>query len=631
MAPTRTIELLKLPLPPSVEILHPERSILLLGDGYSFDAGAFCYLTRSAPVGAKGLGRRPRSERSVDIPSLQASRLSPVRNLIRYLSDLLACGKRPVTVAFSAKHYGIFLTWAEANGHLMALDDKRVARVAFGHYVNYLREKVNTDRLRISSAAMMQFAVLAVLRDLLNVDDFHHGVNLLRDDHAGTESTRPPADEDQARVLALCDSLFRGLSTLCLQNRPYPYPLRVPEFLGAANDTLWVFAATRWCMPPHVLASRESLAHGYWANDYENGRIATVAEVAARYQDYHGGKAVEAAHSSMSAANKDSQHRCRRRAALLAHNAFIVLFLAHTGMNWSAVRQLPWSETYETGMERQGFRAIKYRAGGKTVSFEIQSVFFPTFTKYLELRTYLLNGATYDHLFMAAADNFARGISQLGEKGLDSIILSLRAIDPKVPQIRSRAWRAGKSDWLLRNVDPATAALIFQNSVPTVLRAYAEGSPTTQEEELGQFFEGLRGVVVGKGERLENALERSVGVCTSFGSPHQNVPAPIASDCRRVEGCLFCDKFKIHADERDTRKLLSCQYCIEQTAHLAESEEQFHRVFGPIFERIRGLLGEIERREPLVVESVEREVQAGELDPFWARKLEMLIDLDLTA
>jgi len=50
---------------------------------------------------------------------------------------------------------------------------------------------------------MMQFAVLGVLRDLLNVDDFHHGVNLLRDDHAGTESTRPPADERSARVLAL--------------------------------------------------------------------------------------------------------------------------------------------------------------------------------------------------------------------------------------------------------------------------------------------------------------------------------------------------------------------------------------------------------------------------------------------
>jgi hypothetical protein len=631
MLSARPIELLKLPLPPGVEILHPEKSILRFGEGYSFDAGALCYLNRSAPVGAKGRLRRPRCERWVDVASFRPSRQSPVRNLIRYLSDLLTSGgKRPSTVSFSAKHYGIFLTWAEANGHLMALDDKRVTRVAFGHYVNYLREKVNTDRLRMSSASMMQFAVLGVLRDLLNVDDFHHGVNLLRDDHTGTASTRPPTDEDQAKVLALCDSLFRGLSTLCLQNQPYPHPLPVPQFLGAVNDTLWVFPATRWCMPPHVLVSRESLDHAFWAYDYANGRIATVAEIAARYRDYGGARAVEDAHSLVNAANKDPQNRYRRRAALLAHNAFVVLFLAHTGMNWASVRELPWNETYETGMERQGFRAIKYRAGGKTVSFEIQSVFFPTFTKYLELRTYLLKGLTYDHLFMAA-DSLARGIARLGEKGLESIILSLRAIDPNVPKIRPRAWRAGKSDWLLRNVDPATAALILQNSVLTVLRSYAEGSPTTHDDELGKFFEHLRGVVLARGERVENAVERAVGVCTSFGSPHQNGVAPIASDCRRVEGCLFCDKFKIHADERDTRKLLSCRYCIEQTAHLAESEEQFHRLFGPIFERIKLLLNEIERREPRIVARIEREVQAGELDPFWARKMEMLVGLDLTA
>jgi hypothetical protein len=477
---------------------------------------------------------------------------------------------------------------------------------------------------------LMQNAVLGVLRDLLNVDDFHHGVNLLRDDHAATESTQPPSEEDQARVLALCNSLFGGLSALCLQNQPYPYPLPVPQFLGAANDTLWVFPAKTWCMPPHVLASRESLGRGFWANDYENGRIATVDEVAARYHEQQGNRAVEDAHSAMSAANKDPQHIYRRRAAFLAHNAFTVLFLAHTGMNWSALRELPWNETYETGMERQGFRTIKYRAGGKMVSFEIQSVFFPTFKKYLELRTYLLDGVCYDYLFMAG-ESLARRVSRLSGTALDSILLSLRAIDPNIPQIRSRAWRAGKSDWLLRNVDPSTAASILQNTVPTVLRAYAEGSPTTQEDELGQFFADLRGVVIAKGERVENAVERAVGVCTSFGSPHQNGAAPIASDCRRAEGCLFCDKFKIHADERDTRKLLSCRYCIEQTAHLAESEEQFHRLFGPIFERIKLLLEEIERREPRIVARIEHEVQAGELDPFWARKLEMLVDLDLVA
>jgi hypothetical protein len=636
MLTPRPIELLQLPLSPKAEIMHPEMSILVFPGATSFDAGAFCYLTRSAIVRSRRLSRA-RSERWVDTTSFRESRQPPIRRFIRYLSDLLTSGgKRPITVKQSAREYGCFLTWAEANGHLDAIDDKEVTRQAFRQYVEHLRELVNTDQLSMKTAAGTQYKILGVLSDLTNIDDFHHGVNLFRARITAIGSTRPPPEGDQARVLALCGALFQGLSALGLRNAAYPYPLPVPQFLGAANDTLWVFPGTRWCMPPHVLAVRESLARGCWAYDYENGRIANAVEVARYFQGRdekerirQARHAVDLATSLIIAANRDPQQIHRRNAALSAHNAFIVLFLAQTGMNWASVRELPWNEAFESGMERQGFRTIKYRAGGKMVSFEIQSVFFPTFKRYLELRAYLLNGISYDRLFMACHHHGKR-ITPLDGQALTPIFNSLRGIYPSVPAIKSKAWRAGKSDWLLRNTDPATTALILQNTLPTVLRYYAEGSPTAQEDELGRFFDRLRGVVIAQGERTANTVERAIGVCTSFGSPHQSIDAPIPSDCRRAEGCLFCDHFRIHADQRDTRKLLSCRYCIEQTAHLADSEEQFNRLFGPIFERIKVLLGEIECRQPGIVAPIEREIEAGELDPFWARKMELLVDLELT-
>jgi hypothetical protein len=314
MLSARPIELLQLPLPPTVEIPHPERSILLMAGANSFDAGAFCYLTRSA-IGSSTALSRPRSERWVDIASFRESRQPPIRSFIRYLSDLLTSGgKRPVTVEASAKAYGNFLTWAEANGHLTALDDKEVARLAFRHYVDHLRERVNTDRMNMKTAAGVQYNLLSVLSDLLNIDTFHHGVNLVRLRVAATESTPPPPEEDQARVLALCGAVFRGLSALCLQSQSYPYPLLVPPFLGAANDTLWVFPVTRWCMPPHLLAVRDSLPRGYWAYDYENGRIATAVEVAGHFQGRdekerirQARHAVEVARSLVIAANQDPQ------------------------------------------------------------------------------------------------------------------------------------------------------------------------------------------------------------------------------------------------------------------------------------------------------------------------------------
>ena len=76
--------------------------------------------------------------------------------------------------------------------------------------------------------------------------------------------------------------------------------------------------------------------------------------------------------------------------------------------------------------------------------------------------------------------------------------------------------------------------------------------------------------------------------------------------------------------------MLSCRYCIQQTSHLAATEEQFQRLFTPILDRIQKVLDEIERREVGMVERIRREVEEeGELDPYWAGKLEMLMDLEL--
>jgi hypothetical protein len=148
---------------------------------------------------------------------------------------------------------------------------------------------------------------------------------------------------------------------------------------------------------------------------------------------------------------------------------------------------------------------------------------------------------------------------------------------------------------------------------------------------MSDFFARIANLVVNKRKPIVRGTDLAVGACASFGAPHPvegNVPA--IPDCRRPEGCLFCDKFRVHADERDTRKLLSCRYCIQQTSHLAASEEQFQRLFNPILGRIQAILDEVDRREAGMVERVRREVEEeGELDPYWAGKLEMLMALEL--
>jgi hypothetical protein len=250
----------------------------------------------------------------------------------------------------------------------------------------------------------------------------------------------------------------------------------------------------------------------------------------------------------------------------------------------------------------------------------------------LKLRKYLLGDIDCEYLF------FSFGGSPLGQPGkMGNSVLrehhkTLRIIDPQVPSVLSREWRAAKSDWLIRNTDIATTAQILNTSVKTVIQHYSAGSETQHCEEVSNYFVHVTETVIARGEVIDNGIDRAVGVCSSYGAPHQiDRNAPVASDCMSPEGCLFCDKFKIHADDRDTRKLISCRYCIQQTTHLASSEEQFQRMFTPIFERIEQLLVEIAHRDEAMVKRIEKEVAEGELDSFWASKLEMLINLELIA
>jgi hypothetical protein len=209
----------------------------------------------------------------------------------------------------------------------------------------------------------------------------------------------------------------------------------------------------------------------------------------------------------------------------------------------------------------------------------------------------------------------------------------LQRIDPQLPKIMPRQWRAAKSDWLIRNTDPSTAALVLQNAEKTVLKSYTAGSETVHLEEMTLFLDKVSAVVVENGKVIEGSINCAVGVCSSYGAPHQiSGEIAVQPDCKEQEGCLFCDKFKVHADEQDTRKLLSCRYCLQQSAHLAGSEERIQSMLGPILDRIQVILDEVSRRDETLVLRVTREVEVdGELAPYWSRKLEMLMDLGLVA
>lgn len=623
-----------LPLQKDTVITRPESAIVRFSHGLTVDLGALCYLRREYTIKRGQMMRKKGKGRMVDLNSLNVERTVHVHALIVHLSDnLMHSGRRTETVRADTTRFVVFMSWADQQGYYHLLNNVEAARTAVRAYANHIRERVTTNAISINSGARQQSAVFGLLGEFLDVDNLTRGINLLRISRAAKVVTVPPDEDAQAKVLGLCESLFEGLTSLVLDGKSYPYALALPKYLNYPANTLWLFPTTSWFMSPHMQVNRKSF-RGY---NYSAGRPATMDELRAMKDfaaddDKIRKQVIKSAERQFATANSNLRHAQRLNVGMHAVNVFIMQFLAQTGMNWAQVINLPWADDYEVGATHQIFRTIKWRANNREVSFELPAAFMPKFKRYLELRKYLLDGRPCNWLF------FRLGLKGLGEPaqiktGPATTYMTLQRIDPELPAVMPRQWRAAKSDWLIRNTDPSTAALVLQNSEKTVLASYAAGSEMSHVEEMSDFLDKVSETVVEKGLVIEGGVIRAVGVCTAYGAPNKTAGQnSVQADCKGPEGCLFCDKFKVHADEIDTRKLISCRYCLRQTAPLAGSEERFRTLLGPILNRIDVILNEVSRRDESLVFKVTKEVEEdGELDTYWAHKLEMLLDLGLVA
>jgi|APLak6261685727_1056166.scaffolds.fasta_scaffold00657_3 hypothetical protein len=632
MKTEREIILLELPIPETNSLPLPHLVIIKFPQGNTVDIGALSYIEREKSPGFSDLTKnRVRGKaRKVNLNSLNEDRKYAVAKLIRHISDEFSySGKRPETVRDMINRFMPFMDWADDNGYENVLTDVRQARLAIYEYVKSLRERVNCNSISINGAARQQNVVLKLLEGFFDEDDFSHGINLLRTNPAAKIQTTLPDEKIQSKILALCESLFFNISNFTLGFRKYPYSLEVPEFINYPDNRMWIFPTTMWFKSPHILNNR---TRGY---NYKEGRIATLQELQSTTKlsassDQNNISTIKNANYQIEKANNNFHDVHRLHQGMNALNFFIILFLSETGMNWAQLVNLTWSDDYEVSVSRQRFRIIKWRANNRDVFFELPTSFMPKFRQFLLLRKYLLQGFECEWLFFHRGCKRTSKPSQV-KMSLNHTYCILKKIYPELRAVTARQWRAAKSDWLIRNTDPATTALILQNSEKTVIQSYAAGSETSQIEEVSSFLNEISKTVLSKRTEIKGGKNQSLGTCSDYGAPRQAIAqANIVPNCKTPEGCLFCDKFKVHADKTDTRKLISCRYCIHKTAYLAESNQNYEDFIIPVLTRINIILDEIAARDSNLVNSITTEVEEyGELDSYWSGKLEMLIDLGL--
>lgn len=621
----REVLVLDLPVEEGFEAFNPEQVVVRIPNVGSIDLGALCYGTRlPREFGARSSGAK------VVFSSFMPERVGKVKKLIWLMAGELRNGVRPLTVFSKYGVFCIFLKWADASGHINALDTPVTARDAFEGYVSYLRDRVaRSDGISNNTGANYQSQTLQVLKELVNAEDLARGLNLLRVDRSGATSTSPPDEAAQGRVLTLCEATFHGLTSLVVEGLSFPYALAMPENLGYPGNRLWLFPTCKWACPPGEIKPGRS-RFGHWGYDYARGCAASLDSLRSLgifQNDERRKTAIERAELQIAGANSDSLHVQRLAFGVIAVKSFVLQFVAQTGMNWAQVRELKWDDKFTVESSRQGFRTIKPRAGSKAVSFELPVEFLQVFRRYLELRKYLLRDFQCDLLFFGlgySAVDPPRAIS----RSANSIYMTLRRLDSSLPKVMPREWRAAKSDWLVRHEDVDTAALVLQTSVQTLLKRYAEGSETLAIEEMGKFLTEVSQRVFDENAPLPGIVDGALNKCAKLDCPSPDANPAVTPDCRSPEGCLFCTQHRLHADPQDTRKLLSCRLVILRVTPALRSEIQVQTVSEAVVARIDELLAEVRVLNPLMVDKVTHEVEVeGELDSFWARKLEMLLEL----
>lgn len=518
--------------------------------------------------------------------------------------------------------------------------DLKEARALLERYTDHLREQVRIYRpknkdigqdkigTRSTDAQELQKSAAEMLHYLLgeDVNTLTYGLHAFEaTETAHTNKTQAIPENLLAAEMNFYTIFFRTIADVLLKNTKLPVKI---DFL---ESSVWLSPSR-----PLVITgdkNPQNRKSNKWFN-YDEGRVYSVEE----------GRSIGLKHASVSmrrnkqaVMEKQNEEFSSTRITLAssALKAYYMHFLCVTGMNDAPASSLKFDSDYSIEKtEDKHFRTIKWRADGKEVSVQIQSIFIDDFKKFLKLREYCLtwkNKPDFKPLFI----NGLRGNmtpSLRGQTGAQ-IRKVLQGFTP-VKLSTGQELRVTKGLWVRKKHGLVASAYLLSHTPNTSMKSYSGNDSTTTDVEFGNYWEAFRENTIKRKD--ENTLPTNIGGCGGNHEPDFFDDAPAEFKiCGKGEGGLFCSNFKVHNDETDIRKLFSVKYFMELLEPITKSKENWETVYGPIVKRIEAIISELTSTHldtAQLCDEIEVDVYENEsLSPYWAHKLEMLIDLEIIA
>jgi hypothetical protein len=564
----KTLPVLDFPFETPPDIYAPASTVLRLGDGIQIQAFQWCYLRR------EGKGRI----KSFDVTSLSEERAKAMPRALERLSQWFRFNNsRPRYVGLSLQLLGLLFSWADQLQHAKRfealLSDPDLALEALKGYHTYLRNQLQNHQLAAATVGQRDQGAIACLAEI-------HG--RVYKDH------------------------IEPLSAIKGQGTQAPDAQAVGQFSSTLQA---IFDSAVEVVLGESLASSERLLR------------------------------ISALDDSKTVALKASYGPLRLME--LACVAYAGLVLVDSGANLSVLKEYEEPEDLDEQLREPDRinltqRAVKFRAGGKEVVVHLSATTMTRLRTYLRVRQALvvsLNCADIAPLLVRCIyDNLKSeptAVCALDGNFLLYIRRKVTRAGASLPSVTLRQLRAYKQQDLVRRASVAVAATVMGHSVKTAVIAYCKAQEATRQGEMGAFLGSLQKTVLAASEGLSERSHQKVipvGFCADHGKPSSVAPsAVVAPDCSKVEGCFFCDNYRLHADVEDMKKLMSCRRVLKYIVPLHGDSVTAERVYTGVVDRIDALLGELKRRQPQVYETARMEVEEhGQLTRYWAGKLQQL-------
>ncbi len=569
-----------------------------------------CHIWRIAYPEIRG-AKTVRSD-TIELGPVSSKRLQAIEAIARVMSQKMSAGFAPTSALGMLVRIRAFSIWTfgKPQWEELWLERETTELLVLQYILDCKDGKISVGH---DLADVLRFA-----RDVFD-DDFLRGVSAPKRPKSKTQLVSQDSFDE---FVAMTYQLFDACCDIVLNEKSLPYEVTLP------GQTVWFLPSK--ANTPKVKSYEISKA---W--DFKTGRLRNIEEVVAltssevRNPLGESKAIIRHAIETMKAVNSNPKHDRRKAIASLGCSAFASMFSSHTGANESFQLALQFdselAERLRNGeVVRVKYRDIKFRAGNRMVGVVLGLGFLPLFQKYLELREYIVGDVEVSNLFMQC-DKSSKPIpikagwpknlrSRLARNGIATGILA------------SRALRLKKRVFLGEVLPPQEASDLANHSNVTALNNYANSNLVRQATAVGGYLARLDVIVEPASARDGSLPSCSNGNCTALGSPASVVKgAPKELRCGDGEGCLFCDKLKLFADETDARKLLSCQAVLGIAGKRLDPSSDSYMAFTVTYERIDELIGMLREREPELVSRVEVEVREHEMfDPYWSAKAEQL-------